>query len=60
MFRGPLKKQHHDITVLTVMYQTGMFFALIEDRVDSQRRQQIQSNRYYLKTLAEIRTVALW
>ena len=27
---------------------------LIEDRVDSQRRQQIQSNRHYLKTLAEI------
>ena len=28
--------------------------SLIEDRVDSQRRQQIQSNRHYLKTLAEI------
>ena len=27
---------------------------LIEDRVDSQRRQQIQSNRHYLRTLAEI------
>ena len=27
---------------------------LIEDRVDSQRRQQIQSNRHYLRTLTEI------
>ena len=27
---------------------------LIDDRVDSQKRQQIQNNRHYLKTLAEI------
>lgn len=28
--------------------------SLIDDRVDSQRRQQIQNNRHYLKTLAQI------
>ena len=43
---------HKQAVSAWIDYKTN--WTLIEDRVDSQTKQQIQGNRHYLKTLAEI------